>query len=58
MNMHNEFSMDQQFGGPAPFNWDFNFAMDPVASGQLGREMPMDIEAWSSVLVLLRCDLF
>lgn len=50
----------QQFGSPAPFNWDFNFAMDPgvvaTQSGQAGG-MPMDIEAWSSVCgVLLRDD--
>ena len=44
--------MDQPFGGPTPFNWDFNFAMDAsevaAQSGQVGG-MPMDIEAWSSV---------
>jgi len=51
MNMDNELLINQPFGGSSPFNWDFNFAMDPVSSatsGQVGG-MPMDIEGWSSV---------
>ena len=51
MNMENELLMNQPFGGSAPFNWDFNFAMDPLStamSGEIGG-MPMDIEGWSSV---------
>jgi hypothetical protein len=56
MNMESGGSfMDQPFGSPAPFNWDFNFAIDPgvvaAQSGQVGG-MPMDIEAWSSVSFL------
>lgn len=52
MNMNNELLINQPFGGSAPFNWDFNFEMDPASSptsGQVGG-MPMDIEGWSSVL--------
>jgi len=51
MNMENQFKLDQPFGGSTPFNWDFNFAMDAGTGGTTGQlgEMPMDIEAWSSV---------
>ena len=50
MNMESEISMDQPFGGSAPLNWAFNFAMDPADSqpGEVGG-IPMDIEAWSTV---------
>lgn len=48
MNMENEVLMDQPFGGSAPLNWAFNFAMDPAESQDVG-QLPMDIEAWSTV---------
>jgi hypothetical protein len=48
MNMENEFNIEQPFGGPTPVNWDFNFAMDSKTGGTPG-QVPMDIEAWSSV---------
>ena len=44
MNMANELLLDQPFGN-GTMNWDFNFAMNPTS----GTEVPMDIEAWSSV---------
>lgn len=48
MNMeNNNLLIDPPFGGSAPFNWDFNFSLDPATSG-LG-SIPMDIEAWSTV---------
>lgn len=52
LNMENEISMDQPFGGGAPLNWAFNFAMDPAENNQLGEVggIPMDIDAWSTVL--------
>lgn len=45
--------MDQPFGGSAPLNWAFNFAMDPTENqpGDVGG-VPMDIEAWSTVFSL------
>ena len=53
MNMENGGNfMDQPFGASIPFNWDFNFDMDPGVVGVQSRQvggMPMDIEAWSSV---------
>jgi hypothetical protein len=49
MNMDGTFTAEAAFGDPQ-FNWDFNFAFDPVLDGssEIG-SMPMDIEAWSSV---------
>ena len=54
MNMDNDLLLDQTFGGSTPFNWDFNFVIDPVKSTSASHigEMPMDIEAWSAVLSL------
>lgn len=45
MTMKNEGLMNRRFEN-GTMNWDFDFAMDPAASGN---EVPMDIEAWSSV---------
>ena len=49
MNMESGVLMDQPFGGSAPLNWAFNFAMDPAESRDVG-QLPMDIEGWSTVL--------
>jgi hypothetical protein len=51
-NAFNAMAVQQQpptFGDTA-FNWDFDFAVDPVLGGnsEIGA-IPMDIEAWSSV---------
>jgi hypothetical protein len=51
LNMGNDL-IDQPFGSSAPLNWAFNFAMDPSSGdfpGDVGG-IPMDIDAWSSVL--------
>jgi hypothetical protein len=57
MNVDNSssgFNLDQNrqptFGGETPFNWDFDFVMDPVGNKSSG-QVPMDIEAWSSVRI-------
>lgn len=53
MNMENNVLLDQPFGGSTPLNWDFNFAMDPSSGTSFGNvgELPMDIDAWSSVFL-------
>lgn len=49
MNMNNEGLLLQPFDGSALRNWDFNFAMDPSFTNETSGQVPMDIEAWSSV---------
>jgi len=52
MNMDEQQSVStrQPTFGDTPFNWDFDFAFDPVLGGtsEIGA-MPMDIEAWTTV---------